>query len=394
MRRCGGAVVLFASLLLACEDSGTFGPSGPSGPDLRIDSVDVPELRQGQTTTVTVVVRSSGTEPVPAPFTVRLVVARDSGYSDNFCGPFEWRRQLAEGDLGAGEELSFEAAVPLAPTDPVGTALYFLATADSDGEVDEALENNNEIALTRSVAPPPSPDLRVLSCAAQTQLRAGQVGTIVTTIVNDGEVAAGAPFPVSLRLYEDSARISLFDSDTWTQAVDLGPGLTASFTASVSIPLSFGAGYLYYTATVDVPDNAVTEGYEDNNTLEGAIRVLPPPMPDLALDVKLPTAIHVGEDMTLTMTVWNRGDQASPSTTLRYSFYAVIDGVETPTNTYTQGIGALDPSRSEVHTKPNVGTSGLGRGDTVIVRAMVDPYNSIRESNEDNNSDEAQCVIQ
>ena len=154
MRRCGGAVVLFASLVLGCEDSGTFGPSGPSGPDLRIDSIDVPKLRQGQTTTVTVVVRSSGTEPVPAPFSVSLTVSTDSGYSTDYRGPFEWRREIAGGDLAPADGVTFQADIPVASTDPVRTTLYFLAVADSGDEVDESLENNNRLAAVAEIVPP------------------------------------------------------------------------------------------------------------------------------------------------------------------------------------------------------------------------------------------------
>lgn len=141
------------------------------------------------------------------------------------------------------------------------------------------------------------------------------------------------------------------------------------------------------TATAD-STGAVTESNESNNSRSASLRVLQyiPPLPDLTITslVGNKALYQAGETITITGTVKNIGQSASPATTVRLT----VQGI----GTLSANIPALNAGVSQTITFTCTAPTSL-TPQTVSMTAIVDPNNQVEESNEGNNSRSAAISI-
>ena len=146
----------------------------------------------------------------------------------------------------------------------------------------------------------------------------GATFTLSATVTNSGDADAAA---TTLRYYRSSdATITASDTEVGTDAVG---ALSASGTSAESINLTAPstAGRYYYGACVDAVSGESSTTNNCSASVEVNVTGPPPPSPpDLvvgspSVDDSSPA---VGATFTLSATVENDGEGASPATTLRY----------------------------------------------------------------------------
>ncbi len=303
-------------------------------PDLAVAAPSVSESNPaaGATFTLSVTVRNDGNGAAPAT-TLRYFLSTDAAVTTTDAG-------AGTGPVGAlAASTSANQSVSLTAPSTPGTHYY---GACVDAVANEADTTNNCSTAVQVTVPQP-PDLTVASASvSENSPAAGATFTLSATVRNAGGGAAPA---TTLRYYRsDDAAITTADTAAGTDAVaGLAPAGSASGSVDLTAPSS--PGDYYYGACVD----AVAGEADAANNCSTAVQVTvpqPPPAstPDLvvgapSVDDNSPTA---GDTFTLSATVTNDGDGASPATTLRY--YRSEDASITTADTAagTDAVGALD----------------------------------------------------
>ena len=211
--------------------------------------------------------------------------------------------------LDAGRASRVEVTSATAPSS-VGTYYYGACVDAVVRESDTA--NNCTLSMTVTVPPP---DLRLVVFIGH--ISSPLVGATVTLRVAVRNTGDGASPSTTLRYYRSTdATITTSDTQVGTDAVDaLPPSHLSVEHFTVAAPAS--PGTYYYGMCVDT----VTDETNTTNNCTGSKGfTVRDPAPDLA--VGSPTVSNgrpVAEaSFTLSATVRNAGDGASPSTTLRY----------------------------------------------------------------------------
>ena len=240
--------------------------------------------------------------------------------------------------LDAGRATRVEVTSATAPSS-VGTYHY---GACVDAVVRESDTGNNCSSSVTVTVPPPDLVLRVFLGDISSPL----VGATVTLAVSVRNLGSGASPSTTLRYYRSTdASITTSDTQVGTDAVDaLLPSHLSRKNFTVAAPSS--PGTYYYGMCVD----AVTDESNTTNNCSGSVGfTVRDPAPDLV--VGSPTVSDgspaSGASFTLSATVRNAGDGASPSTTLRYyrSTDAAITTSDTSVGTATT-VGALAIART------------------------------------------------
>ena len=245
-----------------------------------------------------------------------------------------------------------------------------------------------------------SPDLIVESPSVDnTTPTPGQSLTLSATVRNQGTAEVAA---TTLRYYQSSdATITTDDTPVGKDAVS---ELAASTTSeqSSSVPAPSTAGTYYYGACVDPVRG---ESNTTNNCSDG-VRVTVSSgggggggsggggggssSPDLIVESPSVdnTTLTLGQSLTLSATVRNRGTGQSPETTLRYyqSFNATITTSDTEVG--TDLVNGLSASRTALESISLTAPSSSG---TYYYGACVDAVSG--ESNTDNNCSEGVRVM-
>jgi trimeric autotransporter adhesin len=156
-------------------------------------------------------------------------------------------------------------------TIPADTELgqyYILVSADDTKAVQESAETNNVSYGTTRVGP----DLTESALTGPLSATAGATIQVTDTVKNTGGGAAGASttrFYLSVNFTFEPTT----DPEIGNRAVGpVGPSLTNTGPASVTIPSGTAAG-TYYIIAVSDADNAVAESLETNNTRPVTIRI-------------------------------------------------------------------------------------------------------------------------
>jgi subtilase family serine protease len=255
------------------------------------------------------------------------------------------------------------------------------ATADSTGAVSESNEGNNTRSASFKVLKyiPPLPDLTVTSLtSSKAEYEADETITITATIKNQGDGAAGG-FYVAL---------SSADFTTQTKYISsLAVGGTTSATFTYTAGRYTSDKTISITATAD-SSGVVSESNESNNTRAASFKVLKyvPPLSDLTVATLAgdKPLYEAGEAITVTGTIKNIGESASPATTARLT----VQGI----GTFTANISALNTGASQTATFSFTAPTSLSP-QAISMTAFVDPNNLIVESNEDNNTRSATISI-
>ncbi len=216
-------------------------------------------------------------------------------------------------DALAASGTSAESIALTAPS--TSGTYYYGACADAvEGESDAT--NNCSSPARVDVAEPTAPDLEVGTPAVDdASPEPGGSFTLSATVTNAGDGAASA---TTLRYHRSTdAAITTSDAEEGTDAVD---ELAASGSSAESIALTAPStsGTYYYGACADAV--AGESDATDNCSSPVRVDVAWPTSPDL--EVGTPTVNDAspepGGSFTLSATVTNAGDGASPATTLRY----------------------------------------------------------------------------
>jgi subtilase family serine protease len=149
---------------------------------------------------------------------------------------------------------------------------YIIAKADADNAVVESNETNNTSARAIAIGP----DLTLSSVSIPFTITAGAAVSITDTVLNQGGDAAG---PSTTRYYL-STNVFFDSSDTLLsggRAVPaLGPGISSTGSASITIPVATAPG-IYYVVVVADGDHVVAESQEGNNIAVRAVQVVAAP---------------------------------------------------------------------------------------------------------------------
>jgi subtilase family serine protease/flagellar hook assembly protein FlgD/fibronectin type 3 domain-containing protein len=290
-----------------------------------------------------------------------------------------------DGDPAAGgTPLGADVAIPvLVPGQRRGSELEWDTTGrsgaralhvvvDPDNTVNETSEADNGATLALTIAPPPAqPDLALAAndlVLDPSSVTAFPTAVRVTGVVRNNGLAAVAGARLVL------AAASRPDVALAQATVDVPAR------GSATIDLAFtaaDASALALVLSVD-PDNAVAEAREDNNAV--SLRLGAGQSLDLAIapgDIVVAQPAVAGRDVSISVTVRNRGTLASPSASLRVE---VVQGATT--YTLLDSSVEVPAGGSVVRVLPWRATAA----GTARVRVVVDGADQIAEADETNNA--------
>jgi subtilase family serine protease len=229
------------------------------------------------------------------------------------------------------------------------------AVADSNNQVAESDETNNTKTFTLS---PVAPDLVIesISWSPETPSRGDSV-TFSVVIKNQGSSEAGFS---RIHFFIDGNSRGYQDVST----IEVGATVTRTYTWSAAV------GQHDLTAIADV-DGSVTESNESNNERTVTFSTLPP---DLIVEdiIWYPESPSIQDTVTFNVTVKNQGGGRADSSTVAY----YIDDKLLTSDT----VGSLDAGESV-----NMTFSRASVENYSSIKAVVDIYEHVTESDEDNN---------
>ena len=250
----------------------------------------------------------------------------------------------AVGALPAAEETRTGAKTLTAPS-TAGTYYYGACVDSAPGESDT---KNNCSSGVRVTVEERLPDLVVESSSVSDDTPgSGETFVFTTTVRNRGTKASAA---TTLRYYRsDDRTISTGDAEVGTNAV-IALGVDATTSQTITLPAPTDAGTYYYGACVD----SVSEESDTQNNCSSAVAVFGGgPFPAYDLDISsvtlhAPSIGFLGDPIRMTVTVRNRGPNASQPAKLRFGSSLYRD------------IPALDPDETRTYSRVRVGSVSFG----------------------------------
>ena len=312
----------------------------PKYPDLEVGTPTVDEASPeiGATFTLSATVSNAG-DAESAATTLRYYRSTDVTITTS-------DTEVGTDDVGAlsASGTSDESIALTAPSD--AGAYYYGACVDAvAGESDTT--DNCSASVKVDVEEPQQPDLEVGTPTVNDSIpETGATFTLSATVSNAGDAESAA---TTLRYYR-SVDAAITTADTEVGTDDVG-ALSASGTSDESIELTApsDAGAYYYGACVD----AVAGESDTTDNCSASVRVdveEAPKYPDLV--VRSPfvqfSGQHPGATFTLSTTVQNDGDGASPATTLRYYRSTDVAITTSDTEVDTDAVAALAASGSTI----------------------------------------------
>ncbi|MEM9825059.1 MAG: CARDB domain-containing protein [Planctomycetota bacterium] len=372
---------------------------GGNPPDSRVfisrDTPDlVPVAVEGPTTIL------SG-QPIPITWTVRNDGARtnanfwfDDIYlsTDTSISSDDVRLGIIQRSnaLGSGESYTVTRNLTL-PTDLTGDFHILLRTDSSNRVVEEAGDNNNDLASTAltTITLSPVPDLAVTMVQAPATASSGQFFDLTWTVDNQGTANAFGSWFDSIYLSLDQ----VFDrnDDTFLKFANtpqfLAPGESYTSNELIRVPEGLSGPFWVYVFT-DSSNRIFERGSEQNNVLldPQAMQVSLTPPADFVLGtITVPTTAIPGQQATVTYTVENQGTNAA-SGTWTDSIYISADqqwDINDPLLGRVDVTATVDGGNSYTRTI-TAPLPGVIPGDyQVIIRSDI--LNNVPESDESNN---------
>jgi len=233
------------------------------------------------------------------------------------------------------------------------------AVVDTDNYVSESNESNNtKTVITTFVDPSPDTDLVIegISCTPASPSIGDKV-TITTTINNAGP---GQSSPFYVAYYIDDNRLN----SVYVNQINAGATVTNTATWAAA------GGTHTIRAFIDC-NNSIYETNESNNEISLALST---PAPDLAVQsiTWSPLVPSTGDDVTVTLTIKNRGDLGSGGSFVNYYVDNVYRG--------NHSIEDIDPGATVTRT-----FTWQAQAESQVFQAVLDKANEILESNESNN---------
>ncbi len=344
------------------------------GADLIVSALTAPSTGiPGSTVTVTGTTTNQGGGSAGAS-TTKFYLSTNTTFdaTDIFLG------SRAVPSLAPGAASSASTALTI-PAGVQGGSYYVIAQADADNAVAEFNESNN---TAFSTAISIGPDLIVSKVSAPPASGAGLTISVTDTTKNQGVASAGAStnkFYLSSDTILDSGDVLL-----GSRAIPaLGPGVSDTGSATLTIPAATTTGSYYVIAQADA-DNAVTEFNEGNNVTVSSQAIAIGP--DLIVWLDLPASSSLASTAsTITINDVTKNDssaQAGASTTKFYlSADAILDAGDVLIG--SRAVPALAPGASS--SASTLLTLPVGVGGTYYIIAKGDADNAVSELNEGNN---------
>ena len=259
------------------------------------------QIEIGQTLTVTIEVRNTGTLPVPL---VPVQLARELPG-----GPVELARVDVSIAAGVGQTLSLSWTPLVADED-----VPLVVRVDPGGLLSERREDDNALPLRLRVRPSGLPNLSLTGQdigVTPDPLVEGQPATLTALVHNTGVVASGA-FVVRFHLGDPDAGGTLLSEAT----IDgLGPGVAHTVSTLWSPVNARGAQGLH--VLVDALDQVQESSKADNRAYRPFTALGLPDLVLAAADVVLdPGFPRAGDPVSVRATVRNLGGQPSVATSL------------------------------------------------------------------------------
>lgn len=319
-------------------------------PDLSIISLtpDADSYSPGETITFTAIVKNNGIIACPAS-QIRLTGEDISSQT----------KSLSKISAGGSVAVSFTLTAPYI----VGEKTYsVVAVADPNDAVDESNENNNTRIGSFKVYNP-IPDLTVTRIQSnKNEYADGETGNVTVTVSNQGGRAV------------TSSKLKLVIGDFHSEVKQTGSissGGSTRITFTFTAPEVLERREVIVTATAD-PTNEIVENNESNNTLSASLAIKPT-LPDIGIIGTNATNWYAGKDVVITATVANYTAQDVPSVTVRLTVGS---------SRYEEAIPLPGNGSNLAVFRVTLPTQ---TGATPI-RFIVDPYNTLPEENEGNNS--------
>ncbi|MFY2556684.1 CARDB domain-containing protein [Corallococcus terminator] len=295
------------------------------------------------------------------------------------------------------------------PQDAQGDGAYYVgAIVDDPASVQELREDNNSF-VKGLIGVGSRADLVITAMTSPTSVTQGQAFSTTVTVCNQGTQSSAATYVEVVLSLDDVLSLSM--SPTVADQVMIGsvsvPSLLAAQCISRSTSVNAyvppgGQGTAYYLGALVDSSGGVQELREDNNTfVKGLLGV--GTKPDLVVtSLTGPASILQGNTFSSTVRVCNQGTQVSPSAWV--SLYTSLDANLSPepsmpgpgsnANSDQRELGgvnviALNPGDCITQTlsvSAWLPMDAMGQGGAYFLGAYVDPYQSLMELREDNNS--------
>ncbi|MEZ6135593.1 MAG: CARDB domain-containing protein [Pirellulaceae bacterium] len=249
--------------------------------------------------------------------------------TDAFLGPQQWSRPLPY---------------------PIAEGPSRLFGSGSGAVLEFANEDDNLATFELDVQFVAAPDLVVDSVTAPTRLEVGQRLNVSYTVSNDGGAIPPTQVPYLDRIYLSRDTTLDVASDHYVGQIRrneaLGPGESETVNGQFWLPRGLVGDYHVFVV-LDVPNASrprgeVYETNEENNlgrTLTPLLIEVPPPSDVQVTDVSGPASAEVGDVVTVSWTVENRGDVPVRGR-LADAVYLSADGVWDIGDRF---VGRLDP---------------------------------------------------
>jgi hypothetical protein len=276
-------------------------------------------------------------------------------------GDLNWQRCGGFSPSGTGN-YSFSFIAP-----SVSSTVMLSFFADAGSEIQEINESNNK--ATRTISITALPDLTITSLSTdKTSYFPSDTVTVSATVKNTGSVTAPSS---TIRLTPGALLVQNKTVST------LAAGASTNVTWTITLPEddSDVQQTVVLTAAVD-PANAIQESNETNNTVTKSIIINPTPKPDLQIIGANTVDWYGGKDVVVSVQVRNSKTVAVPSVTVRMKLGSIQkdEAICAP--------GSADNLAVFRFTVP----IPSGQSQAFDISFTVDPDNSIKESNEGNNS--------
>ena len=286
--------------------------------------------------------------------------------------------------LGGGQQQAVSGSV-VVPATLAGGNYFIGAFVDPANLIDEGNEQNNAAPGNVIAVSAIAVDLSVAALTGPASAFTGDLISVSTTVSNIGSSPAPAS-TLTLYLSADNL-ITGTDVPLGTVAVGaLAGGASQNVTASLRVPTTLPPGSYFIGAIADSA-NAVNEVNEGNNTRASAARLTTTTRNiNMALTaVKGPSTAKDGAAVTFEATAVNQGTVTSPASTVRW--YLSTDNVIT-TSDFAVGnvaVVALGAGKS-ANVSAKIPVPSSVPAGTYYVGAIVDPDNTLAETNDGNNA--------
>lgn len=349
--------------------------------DLIITSVSGPASGSlGQSITMTSTVKNLGTGDSVGSY-MTLYLSSDSTINTSDYA----LTTLYAGTLTAGTQRTFNKNVMI-PSNLAPGIYYIGAIADTGNRVVETNENNNSLAGNQ-ISVGSKVDLVITSVSGPTSASPREQVAFTAAVKNQGNAASGG-FYLSVYLSADST-LTREDMEMGSVYVTgLAAGVQQVLKVNSTLPAAV-AGFYYIGAIADSRNN-VSETNENNNSLTG--NQISITLPDLMLtSVSGPSGGIAGQQISITTMIKNNGGTSWGGFYL--SVYLSTDPVITPWDdvyetgdleigsVYVPSLGAGAQQMLTISSTIPATLTGV-----YYLGAIVDSYNWVVESNENNNS--------